>query len=59
VPALSFFPGMDLSGVEKIKIFKNSMRLLLKYYTIVGMSQHAEELLRNGNIRQIELKEDH
>ena len=45
VKELAFFPGMDLSGARKMKLFHKVLRALGERYRLVGMSQHARAIL--------------
>ncbi len=59
VKEVSFFPGMDIAGSRKIELFKSVIHLLSRHYRVVSMNRHAGEILRNGNLRQVALKEGH
>jgi hypothetical protein len=54
-PELSFFPGMDISGYKKKKVFSKVMTTLLKHYNLVNMSTYAKTVLKRGNLRVIDL----
>ena len=41
VPALAFFPGMDLSGARKRQVFLRVLALLGSRFRLVPMSEHA------------------
>ncbi len=43
VPALNFFPGMELTTSRKKEIFSNIMRILNSNLTLVTMKEHAEK----------------
>jgi peptidoglycan-N-acetylglucosamine deacetylase len=44
VPALKFFPGMDISGSRKADVFQRVMRELGRYFQLVNMSTHARAI---------------
>jgi hypothetical protein len=46
VPELQFFPGMDLSGEHKRRVFDRVLRELANKFTLVKLSEHADRLLR-------------
>ena len=51
VPALAFFPGMDLGGERKGELFDKVMNRLARHFRLVNMSTHARHIAkrRNGN----------
>jgi hypothetical protein len=51
VPELAFFPGMDLSGTQKVIIFEKILKELDKHFTLVNMSAHARVTLERTDIR--------
>lgn len=50
VPELAFFPGMDLSGEEKIRMFNSVIQELAEKYNLVSMNVHAESILKQTKI---------
>lgn len=52
--ALAFFPGMNLSAERKLKFVAQVLDLLCQRFTVVGMHQHAQELLKSANLRMVE-----
>ena len=44
VPELSFFPGMNIKSVQKLKVFKIAMQILKKNFELVPMSEYAASL---------------
>ena len=48
VPALSFFPGMDLNRNRKVTLFRMTMDTLSKHFELVNMSSHAKSILRQS-----------
>ncbi|MFN8062611.1 MAG: polysaccharide deacetylase family protein [Vicinamibacterales bacterium] len=44
VPALRFFPGMQLSTSFKVEVFDETIATLSRHFTIVTMEQHARAL---------------
>ena len=40
ISELAFFPGMNVSSHNKVKVFKNVIGLLQKHYEVVNMSKH-------------------
>jgi hypothetical protein len=44
VPALQFFPGMDINGATKRRLFHEALTLLGEYFELVPMSTHAKAL---------------
>lgn len=53
--ALSFFPGMDLSSDQKVRVFNKVIGTLAKHFNLVAMSIHAEALLRNGGLKSVKV----
>jgi hypothetical protein len=49
---LSFFPGMDITGREKMRIFLTVLRILAERFQLVSMSRHADAILRRGGLPQ-------
>ncbi len=45
VPALAFFPGMDLSASHKLAVFRRVLLEIGRRFTLVNMSDHARALL--------------
>ena len=45
VPALKFFPGMDISGSRKAVVFSRVLRTLGEHFQLVNMSAHARAIL--------------
>jgi hypothetical protein len=52
VRELSFFPGMDITGREKMRIFLRVLRVLAERFQLVSMSRHADAILRRGALRE-------
>ena len=52
---LSFFPGMDISSGHKKRLFKKVMKQISRYYNLVSMGRHANEILSRGGIKQVQL----
>jgi hypothetical protein len=52
VPDLAFFPGMDVDGQKKLKLFEKVLKELSKYYTLVKMKDHADSVLKRENIKK-------
>lgn len=48
IPELSFFPGMDLSGYKKRKIFTRVLKAISRHFKLVDMSTHARLVLNNS-----------
>jgi len=44
ITQLAFFPGMNVSSVMKVKIFKQVIRTLSRHYEIVNMSEYHNSL---------------
>ena len=55
VPAMRFFPGMDLSRERKLQLFDMVIRTLCKHYKLVNMSTHAKSILENNTLKVIQL----
>jgi hypothetical protein len=47
VPALRFFPGMDLDTAAKLRLFERVHRILGRHFLLVPMSTHALLLTEN------------
>ncbi len=52
VPALRFFPGMDLSSAHKTRLLNRVLDTLARHFRLVGMGEHASLLAR----RQLPLR---
>lgn len=50
VRELSFFPGMDLPGREKMRIFHRVLRVLGERFQLVPMGRHAEAILQRPGL---------
>ncbi len=50
-PELAFFPGMDLSGEHKMRIFERVLGRLGRSFRLVNMSTHARALLAGGALK--------
>jgi len=48
---LAFFPGMDLTSNQKVKVFNKVIGTLSKHFNLVNMSTHAKHLLKNENLK--------
>lgn len=44
ITQLAFFPGMNVSSNQKVKVFKNVIRLLQKSYEVVNMSTQLNDM---------------
>jgi hypothetical protein len=53
VPELRFFPGMDIPGDEKLRMFDLLIGEIRRHYTLVSMGTHADALLRGGGLKHI------
>jgi hypothetical protein len=51
VPAMNFFPGMDLSKQRKSELFAKVIGVLSKHYRLVKMSTHANAYLENNSLK--------
>jgi peptidoglycan-N-acetylglucosamine deacetylase len=51
ITQLAFFPGMNVSSDQKVKIFKQVVLTLSRNYTLVNMSKHHDFLDSNRNIK--------
>jgi hypothetical protein len=47
ITQLAFFPGMNVSSNQKVKVFKNVIGLLQKHYSVVNMSEHWDFMEKN------------
>jgi hypothetical protein len=52
VPALRFFPGMDLPGARKIALFERVLTTLGTHFELVPMSVHARAILARQNLAE-------
>ncbi len=48
VPALAFFPGMDVSAARKIEVFREVLGEIGKSFELCTMGRHAQELLKRS-----------
>ena len=44
VPALAFFPGMDLTGARKTQLFEWAIRAIGRHFELVDLDTHADSL---------------
>jgi hypothetical protein len=58
VPKLKFFPGMDMSGSEKLSLFEKVIHELKKHFTPVTMNELARTLHAGDHIRCRQLPRD-
>jgi len=56
VPALRFFPGMQLNGREKRRIFSQVIGTLAREFRLVPLGEQARLLVRRGGIREQPLR---
>ncbi|MFX0201820.1 MAG: polysaccharide deacetylase family protein [Candidatus Hodarchaeota archaeon] len=54
VPALAFFPGMDLNSERKAELFNKVINMLSNYFNLVDMSTHAESIFKGDLIKVIQ-----
>jgi peptidoglycan-N-acetylglucosamine deacetylase len=52
VPQLSFFPGMDLPGDHKARLFSQVLEVLASGFELKTMGEHAASLLAVGRLSQ-------
>jgi hypothetical protein len=52
LPELAFFPGMDLSGARKIKLFSKVVAMVAREFEFVRMDVHAQSILKRGNLKE-------
>jgi len=52
-PGLVFFPGMDMTGKRKTRIFLGVLRTLAKHYHLVSMGVFAKHILQQENIKVV------
>ena len=55
IPELAFFPGMDLTGGQKNKIFNKVINKLSKHFDLVNMSTHAKGILDDAELKSFNL----
>ena len=48
VPALAFFPGMNLPTARKLAWFDSAIELIQRHFTVVDMQTHAAAVLARG-----------
>ncbi len=53
VPQLSYFPGMDVSAQQKLRVFRIAIRIMAAHFDLVPMSAHIQALLKRDGIRSI------
>lgn len=54
VPALAFFPGMNIKSERKLKIFETAIKILKDNFELLPMQKFAESL--SPDLKKIELK---
>lgn len=52
-PQLSFFPGMDVSAQQKLRVFRIAIRMMAEHFDLVPMSAHIQALLKRDGLRSI------
>ena len=55
VKQLSFFPGMNVTSIKKVAVFKKVIQTLLQNYNVVNMSTYGNYLIKNSKMRKIGL----
>ncbi len=50
VPALRFFPGMDLTGARKRALFHRALSVLGEWFSLVPLGVHARALVSGPNL---------
>lgn len=53
VPALRFFPGMELPMVQKARVFRSVLRMLGTHFDLVPMGRHADLALERSDLRSV------
>jgi hypothetical protein len=53
---LAFFPGMDVSSKEKVKVFKIVIETLKKYYTMLPMNKYVIEIEQTKLLKGCKVK---
>jgi len=56
VKELAFFPAMNLSGTEKVKLVSDVLSIYSDYFTIVPMGVHARSISQERHIQTVEPK---
>lgn len=56
VPEMHFFPGMEYKAKSKLRVFYLVINELSKHYSLTNLRNHAEFILKNGNLRAIEVE---
>jgi peptidoglycan-N-acetylglucosamine deacetylase len=55
ISQLAFFPGMNVTSIKKVEIFKKVIHCLAQHYEIVNMNTHHSYLIKNSKMRKIPL----
>ena len=53
VPALAFFPGMNIKSERKMKIFEIAMTILKKNFELLPMQEFAEQLPTKRKVKEL------
>ncbi|HEY5408274.1 MAG TPA: polysaccharide deacetylase family protein [Ginsengibacter sp.] len=53
IKELAFFPGMNVTSVKKVEIFKEVINSLKKHYEIVNMDKHYSYFIKNSNMKEL------
>ncbi len=56
-PELAFFPGMDLTRADKLRIVDRYLRRIQQHFDVVTLSEHAAAIRRRGD--ELRLLEPH
>jgi peptidoglycan/xylan/chitin deacetylase (PgdA/CDA1 family) len=56
IKELSFFPAMNLMGVEKVKLVSDILGIFSEYFTIIPMGEHARFLAQQKDLIKVEPK---
>jgi len=54
--ALSFFPGMKMTGAWKLDLMAELMSVVLDHFSVVNMQEHARVAMQNGGLAVVKPK---
>jgi hypothetical protein len=49
-PELKFFPAMNVAAERKMELVSQFLQNLSKYYTLVSMREHANQIIQNQHL---------
>jgi len=51
ITQLAFFPGMNVTSIKKVEVFKHVIKKLSRHYDMINMSQYWEYIYNNSKMK--------